>query len=124
MKTLSRIFCVIVCVSMSLSAFGADAKKKKIVFISGGPSHGFGAHDHYAGCMLLAKRLNESGLPVEAIVFKHKWPEDESALDSADAIVIYCDGGGGHMAIPHLAKLEPLINKGVGMGCIHYAVEF
>lgn len=124
MKTLSRILFVAVSLTLALSVSAADAKKKKIIFISGGPSHGFGAHEHYAGCALLAQALNESKLPVEATVIKHTWPVDESVLDSADAIVIYCDGGGGHMAIPHLAKLEPLMNKGVGMGCIHYGVEF
>jgi hypothetical protein len=33
------------------SAVSAE-DKKKIVFIAGNPSHGFGAHDHQAGCML------------------------------------------------------------------------
>jgi len=34
--------------------------RKKIVFISGRPSHGFAQHEQYAGCMLLAKALNEN----------------------------------------------------------------
>src|SRR5436189_275096 len=37
-------------------------KKMKIVFVVGGPSHGYGDHEHLGGCMLLAKALNESGL--------------------------------------------------------------
>jgi type 1 glutamine amidotransferase len=44
-------------------------------------------------------------------------------LDGVDAIVIYADGGGGHLAIPHMKELDALSEKGVGIGCIHYAVE-
>ena len=39
------------------------------------------------------------------------------------AIVMFSDGGGGHMAIPHLQKLDELAKKGVGIVCLHYAVE-
>jgi type 1 glutamine amidotransferase len=97
--------------------------RKKIVFISGPPSHGFAAHEHFAGCMLLAKALNENVPGIEAVVYKHQWPQDEHGFDNAAAIVIYCDGGDGHMAIPRLQQLSELMDKGVGLGCIHYAVE-
>lgn len=97
--------------------------RKKIVFISGHPSHGYAQHEHFAGCMLLAKCLNESVPQVYAEVYKHDWPADPHAFDDAAAIVIYCDGGGGHMAIRHLKELGELMDKGVGLGCIHYAVE-
>jgi len=97
--------------------------RKKIVFISGPPSHGFAAHEHYAGCMLLAKALNENVPGIVAVVYKHEWPRDEHTFDNAAAIVIYCDGGEGHIAIPHLDQLSQLMDKGVGLGCIHYAVE-
>jgi type 1 glutamine amidotransferase len=107
-------------------AFAPDTlaqDKKKIVFIAGRRSHGFGAHDHKAGCHLLAKCLRESGLPVEPVVVENGWPTDESVLDGAAAIVIYADGGGGHPALKHLDKLNALVEKGVGVGCIHYGVE-
>ncbi|MGH7201629.1 MAG: 3-keto-disaccharide hydrolase, partial [Planctomycetaceae bacterium] len=96
---------------------------KQIIFIAGKRSHGYGAHEHRAGCMLLASALNESGLPVEAEVITEGWPQDDSALDQADAIIIYADGGGGHPAIQHLDRLKELAAKGIGIGCIHYAVE-
>jgi len=97
-------------------------KKKRIVFISGGPSHGYGGHEHYAGCMLLAKYLEQ--LPgVECKVYKHAWPDDPKALEGADAIVIFSDGGGRHPILPHLDEVEKLIQKGVGLVCLHYAVE-
>ena len=97
--------------------------RKKIVFVSGRPSHGFAQHEQYAGCMLLAKCLNENVPQVVAEVYKHEWPKDEHAFDGAAAIVIFCDGGGSHMAIPHLKQLSELMDKGIGLGCIHYAVE-
>lgn len=103
-----------------------DAKldgRKKIVFISGHPSHGFAQHEHFAGCMFLAKELNENVPQVYAEVYKYDWPTDAHAFDDAAAIVIYCDGGNGHMALKHLKELGELMDKGVGLGCLHYAVE-
>ncbi len=97
--------------------------KKKIVFIAGRPSHGPGAHEHRAGCMLLEDHLNHSGLPIETKVVTEGWPADESVFNDAAAVVIYADGGPGHPANSHLEKLKSLAKAGVGIGCIHYAVE-
>lgn len=99
------------------------AKKKKIVFVAGRPSHAPGEHEHRAGCMLLADHLNKSGLPVEAVVVTNGWPEDRSVFDGADAVIIYADGGGGHPALRQLHDLKNMAAQGVGIGCIHYAVE-
>ncbi len=96
---------------------------KKIVFVAGGPSHGYGAHEHKAGCMLLAASLEKSGLPVETQVVTNGWPKDESVFDGADAVVIYSDGGGGHPANAHLDTLKKLEARGVGIVCLHYGVE-
>src|SRR5687768_2250740 len=75
-----------------------DVEKKKVVFLAGGKSHGFGAHDHTAGCNLLANKLKE-GKPGYETVVSAGWPADEKFFDGVDAVVIYCDGGPGHMAI-------------------------
>ncbi|MDB5295886.1 MAG: hypothetical protein JWO31_1869, partial [Phycisphaerales bacterium] len=99
----------------------AMAGKKKIVFVAGGPSHGFFAHDHLAGCKLLADRLNAAG-GYDATVYFKDWPKPD-AFDGAAAVVVYADGGGGHIAIPHQDELKALSAKGVGVGMIHYAVE-
>ena len=124
-RMLLMLIAVGVAISLASASFAADAPgdKKKIVFIAGKASHGFGAHDHKAGCHLLAKALNSSGLPINAVVTENGWPGDESVLDGAAAIVIYADGGGGHPALKHLDKLSALMDKGVGLGCIHYGVE-
>jgi type 1 glutamine amidotransferase len=100
-----------------------DSAANKIVFVAGKPSHGPGQHEHRAGCMLLADQLNKSGLPVDAVVTTNGWPEDESIFDGAAAIVIYADGGPRHPAMKHLDTLKSLAANGVGIGCIHYAVE-
>jgi enterochelin esterase family protein len=99
----------------------SDAKKR-VIFLAGRPSHGYGAHEHYAGCKLLADALN--ALPnVEATVYRNGWPDDASALEKADTIVVYCDGANGHMLNDHLDEVDRLMKRGVGLVCIHFAVE-
>lgn len=97
--------------------------KKKIVLIPGKDSHGVGEHEHLGGCILLAKMLNEHASGIEAIVTEQGWPKDTTILDDADAILMYSDGGGGHMVIPHLAHIDRLMSNGVGLVNLHYAVE-
>lgn len=105
----------------------ADATKseetRKILLLAGEPSHGYGAHDHWAGCNLLAQSLNNSGLPIEAQVYRSGWPRDAKAFDGVDCVVMYGDGGGGHMVTAHLKELDALAKRGVGIVCLHYAVE-
>tara|TARA_R110001592_G_scaffold30011_1_gene107939 strand:+ start:1969 stop:2814 length:846 start_codon:yes stop_codon:yes gene_type:complete len=101
----------------------AAVEKTKIVFIAGKPSHAPGDHEHRAGSMLLAKCLNENMPNVEAVVTSYGWPEDTSIFDGASSVVIYCDGGGGHVLNKNLEFFQKLMDKGVGLTCIHYAVE-
>lgn len=103
----------------------AGAKKvgKKVVFVAGRPSHGYGAHEHNAGCTLLAKELQAAMPDYETVVQLNGWPQDQGIFDGADCIVMYCDGGGGHMVVPHLDEVDALAKKGVGIVCIHYGVE-
>jgi type 1 glutamine amidotransferase len=77
-----------------------------------------------AGCSLLAKLLNASGL-IEAKVHsleQQGWPKPE-VLASANTLVIYSDGGAGHPFNEHLEELSALTAKGTGIVCIHYGVE-
>ena len=71
----------------------------------------------------MAKLLNENVPNVQAVVYRNGWPKDPTALDGADAIVIFSDGGGGMPAIPHLDELDKLMKHGVGLALLHYAVE-
>jgi len=98
--------------------------KKKVVFISGKPSHGRMKHEHRAGNMILAKRLNESGLPIEAVVLEDiGYPKNESILEGADTIVIFCTGHGNHLLNPKLNEFDALMKKGTGVVMIHWATE-
>ena len=129
MKLLS-IFTLIAAVVLPLGAFAAD---KKIVLIAGKPSHPPGAHEHRAGCLLFQKCL--VGFPgVNVVVYDGGWPtksvdgqtvDDDAALNDADAIVIYSDGGVKHPALigERLAVIDRQVRRGAGFGAIHYAVE-
>ena len=122
MPTLTRLLCLAL-IACPLAARAAEEGKKKVVFVAGRPSHGPGEHEHRAGCLLLARSL-EAGMPnFETEVVTNGWPADESVFDGADAVVIYSDGGGGHPALPHREALDELMDRGVGLACIHYAVE-
>ncbi len=121
MKPLFALSWVTLALCASLHTVAAD---KKIVFIAGTPSHAPGDHEHRAGCLLLARCL--SNVPgVTSMVYSNGWPSDASAFDGASAVVIYADGGTGHPAIrpERLKILGDLVQKGVGLGCLHYAVE-
>ena len=103
-------------------AEAADAAK--IVLVAGRPSHGPGDHEFNAGCKLMAKCLRE--MPgVEPVFVGGGWPEDQSVFDGARAVVFFMDGGGGHPIIQkdHLETIQKLMDKGVGIACLHYAVE-
>lgn len=101
-----------------------DTKKKKIVFVAGRRSHGYGAHEHRAGCMLLARYVRDNLGDYETVVYENGWPASgAAAFDGAAAVVVYCDGGGGHLLIPHLDEFDQVMKRGVGLACIHYAVE-
>jgi len=98
------------------------ASKKKIVLVAGSRSHGSGAHEFRAGCLLLAKALNEqSGLNVEAVVVGRDWPKNKEVLEDADAIFIYADGTSGIAG--EWGFLDGLAKKGVGFAFMHYAVH-
>src|SRR5262245_33793956 len=99
------------------------SKSKKIVFIAGRPSHAYGAHEHNAGCQLLAKELQAAMPNIACDVHLNGWPADERFLDGADCLVMYCDGGARHMVNEHLAQVDALAKKGMGVVCIHYGVE-
>src|SRR5262249_42407020 len=106
----------------------SERKSKKLVLIAGTPSHGPGDHEFNAGVLLLDKCLKGvKGL--ETIVFKNGYPKDDSALDAADGILCYADGGAGHPLVREKRlervgqRIGKLMAKGVGLMCAHYGVE-
>jgi hypothetical protein len=82
-------------------------------------------HEFNAGCLLLQKCL--AGIPgLEVSVHPNHWVSDESVLETADAVVIYADGGNGHpvLAAPgRKEKIQKLVDRGGSVMMMHYAVE-
>ena len=101
-----------------------EAKPKKLVLIAGTPSHGPGDHEFNAGVLLLDKCL-QGVKGLETVVFKNGYPKDDSALDTADGILCYADGGDGHPLIreKRLDRIGKLMAKGTGLLCAHYGVQ-
>lgn len=122
---LMRRLLVAACAVIAFVGGGASAEdaKTKVLFIAGNPSHGPGEHEHRAGCMLLAKKLMEGMPNIDAQVSWYGWPKDEKAFDGVKAVVMYCDGGGGHYVNRNLDFVQKLVDQGVGIVCLHYGVE-
>lgn len=108
-----------------ISHAAAPEAPKKLVIIAGKPSHPPGMHEFRAGALLLQKCL--AGIPgLEVSVHPNHWVADESVLETADAVVIYADGGNGHpvLAAPgRKEKIQKLVDRGAGVMMMHYAVE-
>ncbi|HUO31349.1 MAG TPA: ThuA domain-containing protein [Bryobacteraceae bacterium] len=109
---------------LALCWSAAAAPPAKIVMVAGAPSHGPGEHEFNAGTLLLAKCLRQNP-GVDVVVVKGGWPSDASVFTGAATIVLYMDGGEKHPMIAdgHLAELSKLMKSGVGLACLHYAVE-
>lgn len=113
-----RIFFLLV---FLLAALPAGAKK--IVFVAGAASHGYGEHEFPAGGALLADALRSAGLGIEVDLHTGGWPEEPGVLDGADAIVVFADGGDGHPIRAHRAEVAGRMADGAGLVLLHYALE-
>jgi type 1 glutamine amidotransferase len=115
------------------TAMPVRAADKRIVLIAGRPSHPPGMHEFRAGCLLFQKAL--AGYPgVTVQVYDGGWPskmvdgnkvDDSAALDGADAVLIFSDGGKGNPAIQgeRMKVIDALAAKGTGLAFGHYGVE-
>jgi hypothetical protein len=101
--------------------WGDTTGKKRILFIAGSTTHRHGIHEYKAGSLLLAKALNESGLPVVAKVHWFNWPEDESCFDGVDTIIVYADAGGNYG--DKYAVLDEKYKQGTALMFMHYGVH-
>ncbi|WP_147866947.1 PVC-type heme-binding CxxCH protein [Stieleria maiorica] len=115
---------VMLCVcagGLAASAVAADAEKKQILMVAGAPSHRYGAHEHFAGLRILQDAIEQSSEAAQVTLVRG-WPSDEQ-IATADTIVIYSDGGRRHVAMDHRDQLRKRLSEGVGLVCLHYAVE-
>jgi len=105
-------------------ACSLGAAEKRVVLIAGSASHDPGSHEFRAGCLLLKHCLDpQPGLVVD--VYMNGWPADRQAFEGASAVIIYADGGPKHPLLQngHRAIIAELTRHGVGLGCLHFAVE-
>jgi hypothetical protein len=106
----------------------ADSTSVKIVLVAGKvkvPDR-IGHHDYLAGCALLASLLEQTP-GVSAIRVHDGWPSDEDVFDGARAVVFYTGGGRKHAFVEspqRLARMQGLVDRGVGLVMIHQAVRF
>jgi type 1 glutamine amidotransferase len=124
MKTLLRSALAALALLIAGSPAPAIADDAKIVVIAGKQSHGPGDHEFNAGCKLLVECLKK--IPgVNPVFVAGGWPKDESVFEGAKSVVFFMDGGGGHPIIQgdHLSTIKRLMDQGVGLVCLHYAVE-
>jgi hypothetical protein len=98
-------------------------QRKKIVLVAGAPSHASGEHEFNAGVKLLLRRLQKIDSVVAASYHDGGWPQDPTAMQNADAIVVYADGLGAHPLREHFQEVDDLMRKGVGLMCMHFAVH-
>ena len=58
-------------------------------------------------------------------ITRNGWPDSEKAFEGASGIFLYADGGGGHPFIQdgRLSIVGDLMSRGVGLMCVHFAVE-
>ena len=101
---------------------------QKIVLIAGETAlvDTVGHHDYLAGCACLEALLRQTS-GVETVQVKNGWPDDEGVFSNAKAIVFYTDGGGKQAFLDspeRTAKLQSMVDRGVGIVMIHQAVDF
>ncbi|RLS54492.1 MAG: trehalose utilization [Planctomycetota bacterium] len=100
---------------------------RKIVLVAGETAKidVSGHHDYLAGCQCLEVLLQKTPY-VETVRVSDGWPTDESVWDGARSVVFYTDGGGkqAFLSSPErIAKLQSMIDVGVGLVLIHQAVD-
>ena len=99
-----------------------ERSKLRIVLFAGPASHGYGAHEHPASCKYLTDTLNTWG-GVEAVCIEGQWPGlNDPRLKGAKALYVYCDGLSHHPFKSAMADIDKLVEQGVGIGMLHYAL--
>jgi type 1 glutamine amidotransferase len=114
------------CLFLLLSGIVFAQDAKRVLLIAGKPSHPPRMHEFNAGVQLLSECMKgRTDIQVEYVL--NGWPKDEAIFDNVSAVVFYMDGGGGHEAVQEsgrrLQMIEKLSERGVGIGCMHFAVE-
>lgn len=112
---------------LSSDSLAQQSHNKKILLIAGPKSHPAMMHEYIKSVRLLKVMLDEVE-GVEAEIVYNGWPEDESILDDADAVMTLSDGQDGHLGrlVPfmepgRMEKMAELMAKGVGFIAFHFS---
>jgi len=87
---------------------------------------GVGHHEYYSGCVLMLQMLKNI-VGVCPVIVREDWPQNETLLDKASVIVYYGDGDGQQgflQSAERIAKMEQLLEKGVGFINLHGSVSY
>lgn len=132
-RCIAAVALLVAAAAATTTTIETQTRGKRIVILAGRPSHPPGMHEFRAGSLLLQKAMSGvKGVTVDVIPMG--WPkktvdgkevDDHAALDGADAVFIYADGGKNHPAIQNdrVQVLDALAKKGVGLAFGHYGVE-
>jgi type 1 glutamine amidotransferase len=102
--------------------------KYKILLVAGETAKvdKMGHHDYLAGNACLKVLLSQTP-NVETVQVAEGWPEEEKIFDGVNSVVFYTDGGGKQAFLnspERVAKVQKLVESGVGLVMIHQAVDF
>src|SRR4051812_20868625 len=102
-----------------------DPSAAKIVLIAGdaGTGHPAGEHEHFAGCALLMRMLQQTP-GVAPVMAKDGWPANPQTLKGARTLVFYMDGGGKQTTIKHADEIQRMMDAGVGIVHIHQVIDY
>jgi hypothetical protein len=103
----------------------ADPHGVKIVLIAGdaGTGHPPGEHEHFAGCALLMRMLQQTP-GVSPVFVKDGWPTNPQTLQGARTVVFYMDGGGKQTTIAHADEIQKMMDAGVGIVHLHQVIDY
>lgn len=115
-------------IGMNFAQTDSGNGKQKIVLVAGETAlvDTVGHHDYLAGCACLEACLRQTS-GVEIVQVKNGWPDDEGVFSNAKAVVFYTDGGGKQAFLDspaRTAKLQSMVDRGVGIVMMHQAVDF
>lgn len=127
-RTMLIFLPVLMLSNITLAQNTSEQMPRKIVLVAGETAKidKAGHHDYLAGCECLRVLLQQTP-HVEVLRVNDGWPLDESIFDSASAVVFYTDGGGkqAFLSSPErIARMQRLVDAGVGLVMIHQAVDF
>lgn len=122
------VLCTALAGMLAVGAAESAEAPRRIVLVAGdvAPVDVVGHHDYLAGCQCLQVLLEQTP-GVQTVRVNGGWPEDENVFEGAASAVFYTDGGGQQAFLAsaeRLARMQGLVDAGVGLVMIHQAVDF